>query len=154
LHLAAADDRGIHHAVLISVMQRISWYAEDFLELLESAWRGRSLPQVLREAATDEERSLWERSLAVCADYFGTTSSEYRLLRYGITVPEVAEALSISESLVYRLKDEGKLRCFRIGKGAIRFREEDVMEYIDSCVVEVQVRPRRAVLPQLKHIRL
>jgi excisionase family DNA binding protein len=71
-----------------------------------------------------------------------------------LTVTEVASSLSISESLVYRLKDEGKLRCFRIGKGAIRFSEEDVIEYLNSCVVEVEIRPRRAVVSKLKHIRI
>ncbi len=71
-----------------------------------------------------------------------------------LTVAEVADALSISESLVYRLKDEGKLHCFRIGRGALRFREEDVMGYLDSCVVEVTVEPRRAPRLHLKNIRL
>jgi len=86
LHLAAADDRGSHHAVLISVMQSIGPCAVDFLQLLENTWNDYLLPHVLREPATDDERSLWERVLAVCADYFGTTSCEYRLLRYGIVV--------------------------------------------------------------------
>lgn len=70
-----------------------------------------------------------------------------------LTVAEVAEILSISESLVYRLKDEGNLRCLRIGKSSVRFREEDVAEYLDSCVVEVEIRPRKAVLPRLKHLK-
>jgi len=71
-----------------------------------------------------------------------------------LTVSEVAASLSISESLVYRLKDEGKLRCYRVGRGALRFREEDVMEYLDSCVVEVTMEPRRAPRLHLKNIRL
>ena len=61
-----------------------------------------------------------------------------------LTVTEVASSLSISESLVYRLKDEGKLRCVRIGKGAIRFSEEDVMEYLNSCVIQIRLEPGKA----------
>lgn len=86
LHLAAADDRGIHHAVLISLMQSIGDYAEAFLELLENTWSDRSLPQVFRQPITDADKSVWENALAVCADYFGTTSCEYRLLCYGIVI--------------------------------------------------------------------
>jgi excisionase family DNA binding protein len=71
-----------------------------------------------------------------------------------LTVADIADRLSISQSLVYRLASEGKLRCYRVGRGALRFREEDVMEYIDSCVMEVTVEPRRAPRLQLKNIRL
>jgi excisionase family DNA binding protein len=71
-----------------------------------------------------------------------------------LTVTEVATSLSISESLVYRLKDEGKLRCFRIGRGAIRFSEEDVMEYLNTCVIQVRLEPGKAPRLNLKHVRI
>ena len=61
-----------------------------------------------------------------------------------LTVRETAEALSVSPSLVYRLVSEGALRCFRIGRGALRFRQEDVEEYLSQCVVEVSVGTRKA----------
>ena len=61
-----------------------------------------------------------------------------------LTVRETAEALSVSPSLVYRLVSEGALRCFRIGKGALRFREEDIQEYLNRCVVEVGLGSRQA----------
>ena len=54
-----------------------------------------------------------------------------------LTIEQVARLLNVSKSLVYRLKDEGKLRSYRIGKGAIRFRTEDVLSYLEECVVEV-----------------
>jgi excisionase family DNA binding protein len=71
-----------------------------------------------------------------------------------LTIEQVADILNVSKSLVYRLKDEGKIRACIIGKGAVRFREEDVAAYLDSCVVDVEVRPRKAVLPKLRHIRI
>jgi len=61
-----------------------------------------------------------------------------------LTVSDVADRLSISQSLCYRLVAEGKLRAFRIGKGALRFREEDLAEYMESCVIEVRLEPRKA----------
>jgi excisionase family DNA binding protein len=72
-----------------------------------------------------------------------------------LTVAEVADLLSVSESLVYRLKDEGKLRSYRIGKGAIRFLGEDVTEYVENCAIEVKLERRktpssRIVLKNLK----
>jgi excisionase family DNA binding protein len=70
-----------------------------------------------------------------------------------LTVKAVAEMLSLSQSRVYEMAGK-ELRCYRIG-GAIRFSEEQVMEYLSSCVVEVTVEPqRRVALPRLKHLRL
>jgi excisionase family DNA binding protein len=62
-----------------------------------------------------------------------------------LSVSDVAKLLNVSESLVYRLKDEGKLRYCRIGRGAVRFRPEDVQQYLNSCVVEVSFAPRKPV---------
>jgi len=71
-----------------------------------------------------------------------------------LSVREVAEALSISPSLVYQLKDERKLRYLRIGKGTIRFRLEDVEEYLSNCTVEVRLEVRKAAVPHLKHLKV
>jgi hypothetical protein len=86
LHLAAPDDQGAHHAVLVSITQKIADVAKDFLQLLEIEWRDRILPVVLRGSENSSEESLWQQTVAVCADYFGTSSFEYRLLQFGIVV--------------------------------------------------------------------
>jgi excisionase family DNA binding protein len=69
-----------------------------------------------------------------------------------LTVAEVADRLSVSESLIYRLTSEGKLRFYRLGHGAIRFSEEQIVEYLASR--EVQTRrertPARVVLQHLR----
>jgi excisionase family DNA binding protein len=65
-----------------------------------------------------------------------------------LTVKEVAERLKCSTSQVYAIKQQGKLRSYKIG-GMVRFRREDVEEYIDSCVVEVTLEPRRRYATRL-----
>ncbi len=47
-----------------------------------------------------------------------------------LTVAEVAGLLSVSPSLVYRLKADGEIPCYQIGRGAIRFSKEDVDQYL------------------------
>ena len=74
-----------------------------------------------------------------------------------LTVTEVAEWLSVSNSLVCQIVDSGKLPVYRIGngRGAIRFRPEDVEDYLASCRSEKTVpKPSRKLRPRLKHIRL
>ena len=73
-----------------------------------------------------------------------------------LTVRETAELLCISESLVYRLKDEGKLPFYRIASSAIRFKEEDLFEYLESCRIEQRQvsATTRSRLPELKHLKL
>jgi len=71
-----------------------------------------------------------------------------------LTVQQVAERLSISPSLAYRLVAEGKLRAYRIGKGALRFSQEMIDEYLQNCIIEVRCEPRRAPVPHLKHLRI
>jgi excisionase family DNA binding protein len=48
-----------------------------------------------------------------------------------LTAPQVAELLSVSESLVYALRRTGKLRAVRVGT-LLRFRPADVRAYIDG----------------------
>jgi len=73
-----------------------------------------------------------------------------------MTVSEVAERLSISRSLVYQLVESGKLPVCRIGngRGAIRFRSQDVEEYIESCLTVKTDSPAPRQQPRLKHIHL
>jgi len=49
-----------------------------------------------------------------------------------LTVAQVAELLAVSESLVYRLASDGEIPCYRIGKGALRFRPEDIESYLST----------------------
>jgi excisionase family DNA binding protein len=73
-----------------------------------------------------------------------------------LTVAEVAQWLSVSSSLVYQLVESGKLPIYRIGngRGAIRFRPEDIEAYLDGCRIEnCQPQSKRKLRPQLKHIR-
>ena len=74
-----------------------------------------------------------------------------------MTVSDAAERLRVSISCVYQLVERGRLPHHRIGigRGAIRFSEEDITGFLTSChhaepvPVATPVRPR-----QLKHIRL
>ena len=68
-----------------------------------------------------------------------------------LTISDLAERLSISTSLAYRVVAEKKLRAYRIG-GAIRFSEEQIQEYLQSCEVQREPEQRRARLPRLKHL--
>ena len=86
LHFAAADERGSHHAVLVSITQKIAGMAKDLLQLLDGSWSNIELPNVRREPANESELELWQTALVVCADYFGSESYEYRLLQYGIVL--------------------------------------------------------------------
>lgn len=73
-----------------------------------------------------------------------------------LTVAQVADWLSVSASLVYQIVESGKLPVYRIGngRGAIRFRPEDVETYVDSCRTE-KLPPASApkTRPRLKHLR-
>jgi excisionase family DNA binding protein len=71
-----------------------------------------------------------------------------------LTVRETAEALSVSPSLVYRLASEGEIPCYRIGKSALRFREEDIEIYLSSRLhgKTRTRRPRTASGPVFKHL--
>jgi excisionase family DNA binding protein len=74
------------------------------------------------------------------------------------TVAETADALSVSTSLIYQLVEAGKIPCHRIGRGrgAIRFRAEDIAAYLQACRVgraEPDANPKPA-RPKLKHVRI
>jgi DEAD/DEAH box helicase len=86
LHLAAPDDRGERHGVLISITQNINVYATDFLTLLDDTWSDAALPQYFAGPQDEDRTRLWERCLHACEDYFGSDSVEFQLLQKGIVV--------------------------------------------------------------------
>ena len=73
-----------------------------------------------------------------------------RLLRAN----DVAEILACSVSEVYALKAGGVLPYLKIG-GMVRFREQDIEEFINSRVVAGTESPKRQPkLSPLKHLHL
>jgi excisionase family DNA binding protein len=54
-----------------------------------------------------------------------------------VTVKAAAERLEISQSLVYRLVEEGRIPCVRIGargrRGKIIIREHDIEAFLKTC---------------------
>ena len=72
-----------------------------------------------------------------------------------LTVAQLAESLAISPSLVYREVAAGQLRCYRLGRGAIRFSEEQIREYLDSCACEPSSEERNPPsVPNLRHLKV
>ena len=68
-----------------------------------------------------------------------------------LTVDDLSRMLKISRSKCYDLKD--KIGWYRVG-GSVRFREEDVLRYLDDCRVEGNEKVQRTASPRLKHLRL
>jgi len=72
-----------------------------------------------------------------------------------LTVAEVARMLSASKSFVYDLAARRQIASYKIGQGAVRFRFEDVVEYLDRCRVEaggVDRRPSRPAGVTFQHL--
>jgi hypothetical protein len=87
MHLAAPDAQGQQRAVLISISQKISDYAKDFLSLLNNTWSNISQKPVFFEEPIDTRKlALWQKCLRSCEDYYTTESREYKLLTKGIVV--------------------------------------------------------------------
>lgn len=64
-----------------------------------------------------------------------------------LTAAAVAERLSLSKRAVFRMKSAG-LICpsIRVGRGAIRFRESDIEQWIEwGCCSEAEFRARKEV---------
>ena len=73
-----------------------------------------------------------------------------------LRVKDVAEKLGVSSALVYELTAKGKLPCYRIGlgRGAIRFKEDEVDSYLAGCRMTIAPEPPpEPSRPRLKHIR-
>ena len=61
-----------------------------------------------------------------------------------ITRPEAAKRLGISVCTLDRIVAEGKLPAYRMtGRASVRFREEDLDEYIEGCRVPVLTPAQR-----------
>jgi hypothetical protein len=87
MHFAAPDAQGQHRAVLISISQRISDYAKDFLQLLNNTWSNVPQKPVFFEEPSDTKKlALWQKCLLSCEDYYTKESREYKLLTKGIVV--------------------------------------------------------------------
>ena len=74
-----------------------------------------------------------------------------------LTVGEVAEWLNVSGSLIYQLVESKRIPVCRIGngRGAIRFRPEDVETYIASCIDHRQpIKVSKPTRTHLKHIKV
>ncbi len=86
MQLAAQYHKDQHGAVLISLMQNIGDFAQDFLTLVDAMWIDEALPQFFRTPQDAIQLASWHACLRSCADYFGRESHEYRLLEKGIVV--------------------------------------------------------------------
>jgi hypothetical protein len=106
LHLVAPVKGERLHAVLISIPQQIGGYAQDLLDLLEGEWADIDLPVVFEPPSDPIKYDKWQRCLASCEDYFGTTSREYRLLQKGI-VAHHGKMPGLMARLLVQLIDEG-----------------------------------------------
>ncbi len=80
----------------------------------------------------------------------GQQTKVVKLLR----VRDVAEMFSISISLVYREVTEGRIRAYRIGKGALRFREEDILAYLADCEIQPKAQQKQTRFPALKNLKV
>jgi excisionase family DNA binding protein len=76
-----------------------------------------------------------------------------------LTVREVAALLKVAPSTVYALASGGRLISHRIGlgRGAIRFAEDDVTDFLRSSRTEsreeVGESPTRRRLQRLRHLK-
>lgn len=75
-----------------------------------------------------------------------------------LTVKDVATRLNVSASCIYQLVESGKLSHHRIGlgRGAIRFSDEDIAEFLNQVREATRPQSPRAAPPRrkLKHLKL
>jgi excisionase family DNA binding protein len=92
----------------------------------------------------------------------GSPSVEGLMSEKLLTVKDVAERLSASESFVYARIADGSLRHYRLGKGqgGVRVSEEQLQEYLKGCEggsgpeTKPIAAPLRQTPPALKHLSL
>lgn len=75
-----------------------------------------------------------------------------------LTVAEAARLLKISRSLVYQLIESGRLVVHRLGcgRGALRLKKSDVIDYVDGCR-DAACGPARSPVRKpssLRHLKL
>ncbi len=75
-----------------------------------------------------------------------------------LTVKEVAERLKVSASCIYQLVESGRLAHHRIGigRGAIRFSEDDLDEFLKKSREQARQSKSTSDKPhvKLKHLKL
>lgn len=74
-----------------------------------------------------------------------------------LTVGDVAKWLNVSSSLVYQLVESKKIPICRIGngRGTIRFRFEDIEDYITSTVDRrLPIKVAKPLATKLKHVKV
>ena len=75
-----------------------------------------------------------------------------------LTVKQVAERLTVSASCIYQLVETGRLSHHRIGvgRGAIRFSEQDIDDFLSDARQHSQQTGTAADPPRriLKHLKL
>lgn len=75
-----------------------------------------------------------------------------------LTVKEVAERLKVSASCIYQLVESGRLAHHRIGigRGAIRFSENDLDEFLKKSREQARQSKSSSAKPhaKLKHLKL
>ena len=86
LWLASPDDQGQQHSLLISITQGLDDFSQDFLEILDKEWSKEKLPIIFIEPTELHRKEIWNDCLLACEDYFGTSSTEYQLLKKGIII--------------------------------------------------------------------
>ncbi|WP_136797071.1 DEAD/DEAH box helicase [Desulfosediminicola ganghwensis] len=87
MHLAAKKEEGdSFHAVLVSITANPEHYAKSFLDLLSRDWKDVDKPIFFLQPEEGKKKKLYEDCLATCADCFGETSREYKLLTYGVVL--------------------------------------------------------------------
>lgn len=99
MSMAASGGDGHGQSVLISVPQRPEWYAQTFLDLLTADWRNTSLPEYFT-TSSKSDKELFDATLEMIADYFGTNSLEYQLLQRGIALHRGGLPPRLSRALV------------------------------------------------------
>lgn len=64
-----------------------------------------------------------------------------------LTVRDAARFLNMSKSFLYQLAASRKIACYKIGQGAIRFRLDDLLTYLEECRVEPEEQTSRGITP-------
>jgi excisionase family DNA binding protein len=67
-----------------------------------------------------------------------TEAHENESLRKMLSVKEVASILGVHSGTIRRWEKEGLVPCHRIGpRGSLRFKQEDILDFLDNFKSEV-----------------
>ncbi len=69
-----------------------------------------------------------------------------------LTVNDVSDILQLSRSKIYELAGS-EIPVIKIG-GAVRFSEDDLRRYLESCRQEGKAKPPPLRRPRLKHVKV